>query len=64
MRLFHIYKSKNDLLNHLRLKLSMEIAVLLFIISTLVLAQVTYSEAASKDYVDRYISMQIGRAHV
>jgi len=39
------------------MKFSKKIAVLMFILSALVLAQVTYSEAASKDYVDRYISM-------
>ena len=57
MRLFHIYKSKNYLLTHLRMKLSRKIAVLMFILSALVFPQVVYSEAASKDYVDRFISM-------
>jgi len=57
MRLFHIYKSKNDLLNYLRMKLSRKIAVLMFILSASIFAQVAFSEAASKDYVDRFISM-------
>ncbi len=39
------------------MKFSKKIAVLMFIISALVLAQVAFSEAASKDYVDRFISM-------
>lgn len=57
MRLFHIYKSKNDLLNYLRMKLSRKIAVLMFILSASIFAQVAFSEAASKEYVDRFISM-------
>jgi len=57
MRLFHIYKNKNDLLNYLRMKLSRKIAVLMFILSASIFAQVAFSEAASKDYVDRFISM-------
>ncbi len=57
MRLFHIYKNKNDLLNYLRMKLSRKIAVLMFILSASIFAQVAFSEAASKEYVDRFISM-------
>ncbi len=57
MWLFNIYKSENNFLYHLCMKFSKKIAVLMFIISALVLAQVAFSEAASKDYVDRFISM-------
>ena len=56
MRLFHTYKIKNDLINHLRMKFSMKIAVLLFIITALVFAQTDYSEAASNAKVDELIN--------
>jgi len=39
------------------MKLSRKIAVLMFILSASIFAQVAFSEAASKDYVDRFISM-------
>jgi len=57
MWLFNIYKSENNFLYHLCMKFSKKIAVLMLIISALVLAQVAFSEAASKDSVDRFISM-------
>ena len=57
MWLFNIYKSENNFLYHLSMKFSRKIAVLMFIVSALVLAQVAFSEAASKDNVDRFISM-------
>jgi len=57
MRLFHIYKNKNDLLTDLRMKFSMKIAVLLFVITTLVFAQTDYSGAASSEKVDEHIYM-------
>ncbi len=57
MRLFHIYKNKNDLLNHLRMKFSMKIAVLLFVIAALVFAQTDSSGAASNEKVDEHIYM-------
>ena len=57
MWLFNNYKSENNLSYLLCMKFSKKIAVLLFIISALVLARVAFSEAASKDYVDRFISM-------
>jgi len=57
MRLFHIYKSKNDLLTDLRMKFSMKIAVLLFVITALVFARTDYSGAASNEKVDEHIYM-------
>ncbi len=57
MWLFNIYKSENNFLYNLCMKFSKKIAVFMFVISALVLVQVTYSEAASNDYVDRFISM-------
>jgi urea transport system permease protein len=57
MRLFHIYKSKNDLLTDLRVKFSMKIAVLLFVITALVFARTDYSGAASNEKVDEHIYM-------
>ena len=57
MRLFHMYHSKKDLLNHLGMKLSMKIAVLIFILTPLVFPQVTYSEVSSKEKMDKLIHM-------
>jgi len=59
MRLFHIYKSKNDLLNHLRMKLSKKIAVLLFVITALFFVQTNYSGAASNEKVDELIYISL-----
>ncbi len=56
MRLFRFYKSKNCLLNHLRMKLSKKIAVLLFVITALFFAQTDYSWAASNEKVDELIN--------
>jgi len=55
MRLFHIYKSKNDLLTDTRIEFSMKIAVLLFIITALFFVQTDYSVAASNEKVDELI---------
>jgi len=57
MRLFNIYKNKNDLLNHLRMKFSMKIAVLLFIIAASFFAQTDYLGAASNEKVDELVYM-------
>jgi len=35
MRLFHFYKSNNDLLNHFQKKLTMKITVLMFVVAAL-----------------------------
>ncbi|MCP5008248.1 MAG: urea ABC transporter permease subunit UrtB [Planctomycetes bacterium] len=56
MRLFHTYKSKNDLLTDLRMKLSIKIAVLLFIITTLFFVQTDYLVAASNEKVDDLVN--------
>lgn len=60
MRLFHIYKSKSDLLTHLCMKLSKKIAVLLFVITALFFAQTDYSGAASNEKVYELIYMLSG----
>ena len=52
MRLYHLYKDKNDLLNHSLMKLSKKIAVLLFVITALFLARMDYSEAAPNEKMD------------
>ncbi len=56
MRLFHTYKRKNDLLTDLRMKFSIKIAVLLFIINLLFFVQTDYLVAASNEKVDDLVN--------
>lgn len=57
MCLFHIYKSKNGLLNHLRIDFSKKITILLIIFLLLPFVNVAYSETASEEELDYYVSM-------
>ncbi len=55
MKFFDINKSRSDLFTYLRMKFSIKISVLLFVITALFFAQTNYSVAASNEIVGELI---------